>query len=77
MAIKKYPIGTKIKYVGHCKKCKGKVGKVVDIWDYGCNITLPQSLCRAAGQDKRLICSWSDIEPVSVKNEQLLFAFME
>ena len=77
MSNKKYPIGTKIKYIGYCKKCKGKIGKVVNIWDNGYNITLPQSLCTAAGPGKSIICSLSDIIPVSVKNQQLLFAFME
>ena len=74
---KTYPIGTKIKYIGYCKKCKDKTGKVVDIWDNGCHVILPQSLCSAAGPENRLTCTWSDIVPMIKKNEQLLFAFME
>ena len=74
---KTYPIGTKIKYIGYCRECKDEIGKVVDIWSNVCSIILPQSPCGAAGPRKRLTCAWSDIIPVVVKNQQLLFAFME
>lgn len=75
MVIRKYPAGTKIKYVGHCLRCKGKIGKVVSVRENGYYITLPGSFCRVAGSNKKFICTWSEIEPVLVKNEQLLFEF--
>lgn len=77
MATKKYPIGTKIKYIGSCPKCKGHVGKVVEVSGASIYITLPQSLCRTFHFNNRIMCPWEDIEPVIVKGQHLLFAFME
>ena len=75
---KTYPIGTKIKYIGYCKKCKGKTGKVIEVHNSTCTITLPQSTCNSAvDRGGTIICPWSDIIPALVKNQQLLFSFME
>ena len=77
---KTYPIGTKIKYIGYCTKCKDKIGKVIKIHDSTYTITLPQSTCYAAvNRGGTIVCSWSDIVPVPVlvKGQQLLFSFME
>ena len=76
MNAKKYPVGTKIKYIGHCAKCKGKAGKVVEVRGHICVITLPQSPCGVFHYNGTMQCPWQDIEPVAVKGEQLLFSFM-
>lgn len=75
--VKTYPVGTKIKYVGYCNKCKGQIGKVIGMWDRGYNIILPQTLCKGVRSGGTFSCTWSEIIRVSVKNEQLVFAFME
>lgn len=75
---KTYPIGTKVKYIGYCGECKDKIGKVVEVYVSTCTITLPQSTCITAlhgGGEIRV--PWSEIIPVVVKNQQLLFDFME
>ena len=75
---KTYPIGTKIKYIGYCRTCDGKIGKVIENRESTCVITLPQSTCSAViNGGGTIICSFSDIVPLIVKNQQLLFAFME
>ena len=74
---KTYPIGTKIKYIGYCKACKDKVGKVVGISEQTCWVVLPQSTCSAARGGRKVMCNWSDIIPIIVKNQQLLFSFMD
>ena len=73
---KTYPIGTKIKYVGYCKKCKDKTGKIMRVYEHSCRISLPQSTCTAATSGS-IICNWDDIELLIKKNQQLLFAFMD
>lgn len=77
MATKRYPVGTKIKYNGYCTKCRGKIGEIVKVAENACYIVLPQSTCSAFDRNGKIVCSWSDIEPISVKNQQLLFAFMD
>lgn len=77
MTAKKYPVGTKIKYIEYCPKCKGKTGKVVEMVGEKCYITLPQSLCFAFRYSNRMLCPWNEIEPLVVKGQQLLFEFME
>jgi len=76
MATKKYPIGTLIRYMGYCTKCKGKVGKIVEIHDNYCYIVLPQSTCSTFTSTGKAMCSWDDLELLVKKNEQLEFAFM-
>lgn len=73
----KYPVGTAIRYNGYCSKCKGKTGKIVDISKYTCNIILPSSTCSIFECNGFAVCPWEDIIPISVKNQQLLFDFME
>jgi len=74
---KTYPIGTKIKYIGYCKKCKDKIGKIVEMRKNTCYITLPKSTCSAMRDTGKVMCNWSDVELAVRKNEQLLFSFME
>ncbi len=74
---KVYPIGTKIKYIGNCARCKDKMGTIVGVNERTCIITLPLSTCGVFHYNGEMTCSWCAIEPVLVKNQQLLFAFME
>ena len=74
---KPYPIGTKIKYIGGCHKCKGKTGKVIRIYERTCSVTLPQSKCSTLCYNGTLTVSWCDVELLPQKNVQLEFAFME
>lgn len=71
---KSYPVGTAIKYLGGCCKCKGKIGTITARYSTYCTITLPKSTCSAA---PRVVCGWDEIELVKVKGRQLLFDFME
>ena len=73
---KKYPVGTKIRYIGYCKKCKGNTGEVVREYELSCRITLPHSRCNGV-MNGTIVCSWRDIELLVKKNQQLLFSFME
>ena len=75
MVTKKYPIGTKVKYIGSCGSCSGHTGKVIRVYDNVCRITLPHSNCSGASGGS-ITCVWSDIERWIEKNEQLLFRFM-
>lgn len=76
MDYKKYPVGTPIKYIGYCNKCKGNTGKIVEVRKLSCFITLPHSRCISASYGL-LECNWSDVEPLLKKGEQLEFSFME
>ena len=76
MSAKKYPIGTKIKYIGFCEKCGGNTGEIIKVYERSCRITLPHSHCLSA-KTGSIVCNWSDIELLIKKNEQLLFGFME
>jgi len=76
MATKKYPIGTKVKYIGSCRSCSEHTGKVIRAYDNMCRITLHHSNCSGA-RGGSITCVWSDIERLIKKNKQLLFAFME
>jgi len=73
---KKYPVGTQIKYIGNCNKCKGKTGKIVGVGENTCEITLPQSSCGVFHYDNKMRCVWNHIEPLVIKGQQLLFSFM-
>ena len=74
---KKYPIGTKIKYIGYCENCKNKIGEIIKVRENNCTIILPKSTCSMMKRLGRVTCSWSDIELAVRKNQQLLFAFMD
>lgn len=76
MAAKRYPIGTKIKYIGHCGKCKNKIGKIVGVSEHLCWLNLPKSTCCPKPTSKAY-AKWSEIMPIVAKNQQLLFSFME
>jgi len=80
MATKKYPIGTKIKFIyDNCDK--GKIGVIVGIRTYDgypyihlSSGQLASSRCN--GKVYSYVCLWSHIEKYITKGEQLLFSFM-
>ena len=83
---KKYPIGTKIKYVGSKGwDSTGDIGKIGWIVGYHHNsdplIFLPESEniseCHTRLRPVSWWTSWVNIEILPQKNEQLLFAFMD
>lgn len=88
MSDKKYPIGTKIKYVEpdpthKAAKDIGKIGKIVGYhgWDWPV-IFLPKSKHISSKSTSHTpaswACGWESIEVLLPKiNEQLLFSFME
>jgi len=76
MMDKTYPIGTNIKYIGYCRKCKGKTGKIIKAYDNCVRVSLPQSTCSGATSGS-IVCRWPDVELLITKGQQLLFAFME
>lgn len=79
---KKYPIGTKIKFIGvSYLNDGGKVGSIVGYCGGFPLIFLPEST-HISDFSTQLIpatwqTGWEDIEVLSQKNQQLLFAFME
>jgi len=76
MATKKYPIGTKIRFI-YDNFDKGKIGTIVGIRDEYPLVFLPTgsgSLVRYKGIDYSWKCLWSHIEYVGQR--QLLFEFM-
>lgn len=85
---KQYPIGTRIKFIGHsrigpeAKKDIGKIGKIVGYTDpNGPIIFLPESRHISCYSTKQVPASWevglSSIEVLPQKGRQLLFPFME
>ncbi len=89
MATKKYPIGTKIRFIGDSKRKPnefmyeddGLTGKIVGIEQGYPLIFLPESEYISVFSTKKrpatVQCDWYQIEPLVVKGEQLLFSFME
>lgn len=77
---KKYPIGTKIKFIGSVCADVGKLGSIVgiDIRDSFPIIYLPKSISQFPykGGKCSWFCGWDEIEPLMEKNQQLLFSFM-
>lgn len=76
----KYPIGTKIKYVPkpcnvtfNARKDIGKQGTVTGHCYRQVRIHLPTS----EKQSKTWRTLWKSIVPISQKNQQLLFSFMD
>ena len=87
MRAKKYPIGTKIRFL-HSYIDTNKEGVIVGTSNdnRGLDIFLPTA-------DKHIVdgyyptlsdgtkftwhCRWDEIEPLVIKNQQLLFSFME
>ncbi len=74
---KPYPVGTAIKYIGFCVKCRGKTGKIIGVGELNCWVVLPQSTCGIFTTQGKALVPWSDVELLTKKNEQLLFSFME
>ena len=77
MADKMYPVGTKIRYIGACGKCKGQIGEIVALSNSPecyCYINLPKSTC---SDMLGVRAFWKDLELFVAKNQQLLFSFME
>jgi len=85
---KKYPIGTKIRFLNKMFDT-GKEGVIVGLGSYGndwVGIFIPTAHKHITGNYHPTLsdgtkftwhCRWTEIEPISVKNQQLLFAFME
>lgn len=86
----KYPIGTKIKFIGLQSMCGykgpvvrdiGKIGKIVGYDKYGYPlIFLPESMHVSRFSTPQIHVTWQttwdSIEVLSPKNQQLLFSFM-
>lgn len=87
MADKKYPVGTKIKYIGihrilfEGEKFTGMIGKVVGIEEGYPLIYLPKATAVSQYSTKKrpatIQTAWCRIEKLVQKNEQLLFSFVE
>lgn len=83
---KKYPIGTRIKFINPVDNDGGKLGFIVDYRDSGGpTIYLPTATKHikrnynptlSDGTKFSWHCQWKDIEILSQKNKQLLFDFM-
>ena len=82
----KYPVGTRIKYIGcisqlpECDKDVGKTGKIVGYDSRGRPlIFLPESTYISIHSTKLMPvswqCGWGSIKVLSEKNQQLLFDF--
>lgn len=86
MAAKKYPIGTKIRFI-HPTLDNGKVGKIVGYYGSSVDIYLPTAHKHIVenyhptlsdGTKFTWHCSWYEIEKLGPEvGEQLLFSFME
>ena len=81
MADKTYPIGTKIKFISDYSDCNNKIGKIVDIIHGHPLIYIPESkeISQYATKERpaTVQTGWWNIERIIIKNQQLLFAFME
>lgn len=87
MSDKKYPIGTKIRYIGTYSSyfqgelLTGMIGMVVGTKKDFPLVYLPKAKFQSIYSTKeRLVTvqtSWDRIEKLAQKNQQLLFAFME
>ena len=70
---KLYPVGTKVRYVGSCKHCKGTTGKIISAHTNYCRVNLlDSSCCKSFGW---AAVNWRDVD--SIGQQQLEFAFME
>ena len=82
---KKYPVGTRIRYIGRNDGDywrKGWVGEIVGLCPQGFPlIHLPDSphisSYKVPGKRVTVQTSWESIEPIAQLNEQLEFSFME
>ena len=72
-----FPVGTAIKYIGSCRKCNNKLGKVVKAQGDVCCIVLPQSTRTSFSGHDSIRVYWSEIESAIKVGEQLLFSFMD
>ena len=83
---KKYPIGTKIRFLYRWADTN-KIGTLVAISDFGNHIiyfptgdrylSRQGSLTLPNGIEFTWYCKWHEIEAVLLPNEQLLFSFMD
>ena len=86
MVTKKYPIGTRIKFI-HPRLDTGLTGKIVGLSvGGGPDIYLPMAEKHVKydrhptlsdGTKFTWHCNWEEIELISIKGQQLLFSFME
>ena len=84
MTAKKYPIGTKIKFVANESMCylakqdNGKTGEIIGETSCGnAKIFLINSVKKNSSSEYTWNTGWENIEPVIVKGQQLMFDFME
>ena len=86
MAAKKYPIGTKIRFI-HPRLDTGLKGVIVGLtYDIGPDIYLPTAEKHVKfdnhptldnGVEFTWHCAWNEIELLVLPNQQLLFSFMD
>jgi len=76
-----YPIGTQIKFTGNYRDCNNKIGRIVDIIHGHPLVYIPKSkeISTYATKERpaTVQTGWWNIERIIIKNQQLLFAFME
>ena len=86
MAVKKYPIGTKIRYIGLCayssrEDFTGMTGTIVGIVTGFPLVYLPKAVHisehSTIERPATIQTGWNRIERLTQKGEQLLFSFME
>ena len=85
MAAKKYPIGTKIRFI-HPRFDTGLTGTIVGLTtNRGPDVYLPTAEKHVKYDNHPTLddgtkftwhCSWNEIEPLVLLNQQLLFSFM-
>ena len=85
MATKKYPIGTRIRFL-YNNEDEGKTGVITDVCESSLTIYLPTAEkhikrgyyptdCK--GNKMSWYCTWNQIEVIPQVGQQLLFSFME
>ena len=85
MATKKYPIGTRIRFL-YDNEDKGKIGVITDANEVSVTIYLPtaekhieRGYCPTDHKGNKMswYCDWNQIEVIPQVGQQLLFSFME
>lgn len=79
---KKYPVGTKIRWVGGCNwDFSNKIGRIVG-FENGLpliffSVSKWTSIYSTEKVPVTIQCNWDEIEKVVTKGQQLLFSFMD
>lgn len=83
MATKKYPIGTKVVFMANADMCydarqdDGKIGKIIGEGALGSAIVFLPDSVKTYGRKCTWFVRWENVKPILVKNQQLLFSFMD